>query len=126
MKPLTPPGRGVDKGQPLVPGSQSLASHAGHGRGAENRIGALGMKGGEGRWRWMVPIGESPWSGPWLEHRMAFWREVRHGLLGESPSHYSSTVGLDEQRQSMVLELYCRKAGRKREGRKERETERKG
>jgi hypothetical protein len=27
-------------------------------------------------------------------------------------------VGLDEQRQSMVLELYCRKAGRKREGRK--------
>ena len=28
---------------------------------------------------------------------------------------------LDEQRQSMVLELYCRKAGRKREGRK-RET----
>jgi hypothetical protein len=30
-------------------------------------------------------------------------------------------VGLDELRQSMVLELYCRKAGRKREGRK-RET----
>jgi hypothetical protein len=30
-------------------------------------------------------------------------------------------VGLDDQRQSMVLELYCRKAGRKREGRK-RET----
>jgi hypothetical protein len=27
-------------------------------------------------------------------------------------------VGLDEQRPSMVLELYCRKAGRKREGRK--------
>ena len=27
-------------------------------------------------------------------------------------------MGLDEQRQSMVLELYCRKAGRKREGRK--------
>jgi hypothetical protein len=27
-------------------------------------------------------------------------------------------VGLDEQIQSMVLELYCRKAGRKREGRK--------
>jgi hypothetical protein len=24
-----------------------------------------------------------------------------------------SSVGLDEQRQSMVLELYCRKAGRK-------------
>ena len=27
-------------------------------------------------------------------------------------------AGLDEQRQSMVLELYCRKAGRKRKGRK--------
>ena len=27
-------------------------------------------------------------------------------------------AGLDEQRQSMVLELYCRKAERKREGRK--------
>jgi hypothetical protein len=30
-------------------------------------------------------------------------------------------VSLDEQRQSMLLELYCRKAGRKREDRK-RET----
>jgi hypothetical protein len=30
-------------------------------------------------------------------------------------------VGLDDQRQSMVLELYCRKVGRKRESRK-RET----
>jgi hypothetical protein len=29
-----------------------------------------------------------------------------------------STADLDEQRLSMVLELYCRKAGRKREGRK--------
>jgi hypothetical protein len=35
-------GRGLDKGQPLVPGSQSLASHAGYGRGAENRIGVPG------------------------------------------------------------------------------------
>jgi hypothetical protein len=35
-----------------------------------------------------------------------------------------STVGLCEQRQSMVLELYCRKAGEKREGR-ERGRERK-
>jgi hypothetical protein len=35
-------------------------------------------------------------------------------------------VGLDEQRHSMVLELYYRKTGRKREGRKERERERKG
>jgi hypothetical protein len=30
-------------------------------------------------------------------------------------------MGLDEQRQSMVLELYCKKAGGKREG-EERET----
>ena len=30
----------------------------------------------------------------------------------------ASTAGLDKQRQSMVLELYCRKAGGKREGRK--------
>ena len=35
-----------------------------------------------------------------------------------------STADLDEQRLAMVLELYCRKAGRKREGRKERERER--
>jgi hypothetical protein len=27
-------------------------------------------------------------------------------------------AGFDEQRQSMALELYCRKTGRKREGRK--------
>jgi hypothetical protein len=31
-------------------------------------------------------------------------------------------AGLDDQRQSMVLELYCRKAGRKREGKRQRET----
>jgi hypothetical protein len=31
---------------------------------------------------------------------------------------FSVLSGLDEQRQSMVLELYCRRAGRKREGRK--------
>jgi hypothetical protein len=49
---------------------------------------------------------------------MAFWWEVRCDSLGESPSHHSSMAGLDEQRQSMVLKLYCRKAGRKREGRK--------
>jgi hypothetical protein len=43
-------------------------------------------------------VGESPWFSLWLECRKA--------------------TGLDEQRQSVVLELYCRKAGRKREGRK--------
>ena len=44
--------------------------------------------------------------------------EVKRGSLGESLSHCSSTVGLDKQRQSVVLELYCRKTERKREGRK--------
>ena len=33
-------------------------------------------------------------------------------------------MGLDEQRCSMVLELYYRKAGRKREGMRERERQR--
>ena len=46
---------------------------------------------------------------PWLECRKAFWWEVRRCSLGESLSHRSSTVGLDEQRQSMVLEFHCRK-----------------
>ena len=45
--------------------------------------------------------------------------EVRLGSLGESLSHRSSTAGFDEQKQSMVLELYCRKA--EREKVKERE-----
>ena len=45
-------------------------------------------------------------SGPWLEHRVAFWQEVRCSGGGVKGS-------LDGQRQSMVLELYCRKAGRK-------------
>ena len=31
--------------------------------------------------------------------------------------------GLDEQRQSIVLELYCRKAGRKREDRKKERSQ---
>jgi hypothetical protein len=63
-------------------------------------------------------MSESPWSGPWLEHRKAFWWEVRHSLLGESLFHCSSSAGLEEQRQSIVLELCCGKAERKREGRK--------
>jgi hypothetical protein len=63
-------------------------------------------------------MGESPWSYPWLKCKKAFQQEIRHGSLGESLSHCSSMVGLDEQRQSMVLELYYRKAEKKREGRK--------
>jgi hypothetical protein len=65
---------------------------------------------------------ESPWSGLWLERRKAIWQEVRCGSLGESLFHHSSMVGLDKQRQSMVLELYCRKAERKREGKRKREA----
>ena len=54
----------VDKGQPQVPGSQPPVSHAGYGRGSENRIGAPGAalcpgdKGREVRGRggrWVVP-----------------------------------------------------------------------
>jgi hypothetical protein len=51
--------------------------------------------------------GESPWSGLWLECSKAFRWEVRHGSLGEYLFHCSSTAGLDEQRQSVVLELFC-------------------
>jgi hypothetical protein len=46
--------------------------------------------------------------------------EIRKGSLGKSLSYSPSALALDKQRHSMVLELYCRKAGRKREGRKER------
>jgi hypothetical protein len=38
-----PTQRGVDKGQSPVPGSQSLASHDGYDRGAENRMGVPGQ-----------------------------------------------------------------------------------
>jgi hypothetical protein len=64
--------------------------------------------------------GESPWSGLWLECRKAFWWEVRCSSLGESLSHHSSMADLDEQRQSIVLELYCKKAGCKRKGKRKR------
>ena len=36
--------------------------------------------------------------GPRLEHRKAFHWEIRNDLLGESLSHYPSTVSPDEQR----------------------------
>lgn len=66
--------------------------------------------------------GENPNSSLWLEHRKAFHWEIRKGSLEESLSHHPSTAGLDEQRQFMVLELYYRKAGGKRESKRERET----
>jgi hypothetical protein len=43
-------------------------------------------------------------------------------VAGAQDGLLASTAGLDDQRQSMVLELYCRKSGRKKEGRmRERE-----
>jgi hypothetical protein len=82
VKPLNP-----SLGQPQVPGSQPLASHSGYCRGAKNRMGVPGAAhlvpgpkgeraGGEGALDGSH-TGKSPWSGPWLEHRMAFWWEVR-------------------------------------------------
>jgi hypothetical protein len=65
---------------------------------------------------------KSPWSGPWLEHLDAFQQEARQGSLGERLSHHANTAGLDEQRCSMDLELYCRKAESKREGKRKREA----
>jgi hypothetical protein len=64
--------------------------------------------------------GESEHSGSGLEHMKAFHLESRKGSLLESLSHPPSAVGLDEWRHSMVLEFDNRKAGRKREGRRER------
>jgi hypothetical protein len=75
--------------------------------GARAAQSALGRKGREGRGRGSAvwsPVGESLWSSLWLECRKAFQWEVRHGSLGESLSHRSSMAGLDEQRQSTVLE----------------------
>jgi hypothetical protein len=47
-----PTWQGVDKGQPPIPVSQSLASHAGYGRGADNRIEAPGQTLSPGdKWR---------------------------------------------------------------------------
>jgi hypothetical protein len=55
---------------------------------------------------------------PWLQWRKAFWQQVRCGFLEENLLCCPNIVNLDEQRQSMVLELCCRKAERKKEGRK--------
>jgi hypothetical protein len=71
---------------------------------------SLGLKRKESRERAVVPRWARVY-GQWLERRKAFQQNL---------FYHSSTVGLDEQRQSMVLELYCRKTERKREG-KERE-----
>jgi hypothetical protein len=67
-------------------------------------------------------VGENLWSLPWLECRKAFQQEVRFASLGESLFHLLSKAGLGAQRQSMVLEFYCRKAGGKRECNRKREA----
>ena len=92
----------------------------GHRRRAENKMGALeeawsppGLKGGEGMER-----GVAGWFPHGRESVVQSCWDVRRCSLGERLSHRSSKVGLDEPRQSMVLELYYRKVGRKRKGRK--------
>jgi hypothetical protein len=91
------PAHGV--GQGAVLGTRfsvsGIPDTTGHRRRAENKMEAQG-------WGW-----DGLGGGGQLDHPGAF--------------HRSSTAGLDEQRQSMVLELYSRKVGGKREGRK-RET----
>ena len=109
----------VGVGQRAVLGTRfsvsGIPDTAGHLGRAVNRMGALvvaqsalELKGGKSRGRWVV----SKWArvlGPvsgWTTGRTSGGR--LDGSLGESLSHCSSTVGLDKQRKSMVLELYCR------------------
>ena len=78
---------------------------------------APGRKAGEGRGTggcWEVPTQMRVLS---LVHGYSIGRPSGR-RLGESLYHHSSTVDLDGQKQSKVLELYCRKSGEKREGRK--------
>jgi hypothetical protein len=118
----------VDKGQSYITGSQSPASHSGYHGGAENKWGPHGQlispgaeeRRGQGeRGSWMVPTRARILGlvNGWSAGRPS-GREARCGSLGESLSHWSSMAGLDEQRQSMVLELYYRKSEGKRESRK--------
>jgi hypothetical protein len=65
-------------------------------------------------------VSMSPWSGQGLECRKTFRREGRPRSLGETLSHLifqsRHKAGLDDQRQSMVLELYCGKQGEREKG----------
>ena len=122
MKPLTPLGGWWTRGNPRHQFLSLQPSHDEYSGKAKNRtvpqgsIGPQGQReeraGGEGMLGGSH-MGESPWSGLWLEHRMAFWWEVICCTLGESLFLSSGKAGLGDQRQSKVLELYCRKGGRK-------------
>ena len=69
-------------------------------------------------------MGSLRYQGPWGD-TLGPRGYRREGWGREVPTQARvCTEGLDEQRRSMVLELYYRKEGGKREGRKERETER--
>ena len=110
-KPLDPSSAGGGQGAVLGTrfSDSGIPDTAGHFRKAENKWGAPGEslaslgaeeRRGQGEKGALggSHMGESPWSSLWLECRKAFWLEVRHGSLGESLFHHSSTVGLDEQR----------------------------
>ena len=72
---------------------------------------------GQGGGSWVVPISLRVLD---LIHGWSAGRRSGGRLdAGESLTHYSSMAGF-EQRQSMVLQLYCRMVGVKRESRKGR------
>jgi hypothetical protein len=108
-------------------GCVAVGSHAGYRGRAENRMGMGGggwggliIPGAEGRrgkrrggtgW---FPCGREPLVRSLAGAQDGLLPGVRCSSLGESPSHRSSTAGFDDQRESMVLELYYRKAGEER------------
>jgi hypothetical protein len=66
------------------------------------------------------------WGSRATPYSLGGYRREGRGRKGCHTISRVSKEDLDQQRLSMVLELYYRKAGRKREGGKEREEERKG
>jgi hypothetical protein len=85
----------VDKGQPPVPGSQSLVSHTGYGR--------------------ELRTDEGPWNDTLGPRDTERGQRERCFHTGEK-SLVRALMNRDNQ--SMGLELYCRKAVGKRKGRK--------
>jgi hypothetical protein len=57
--------------------------------------------------------GENLWADPWQSAGRPSSRRLDMALQGKILFHCSSMAGLDAQRQSMVLEFYCRKAARR-------------